>query len=72
MFFGMGSRYGVGTMFGCVGLGVVFGSSVAFAADWYAKDNLQRGHDPRMVRFEDGYALMSRKNKLKLWTYEDA
>ena len=71
MFFGMGSRYGVGTMFGYVGLGVVFGASVAFAGDWFAKDNLQPGHDPSMVRFEDGYALMSTNNNLQLWTSED-
>ena len=45
-------------MFGCVGLGVAFGVSFAFSADWYAKDNLQPGHDPSMTRFEDGYALM--------------
>ena len=68
----MGSRYGVGTMFGYVGLGVVFGASVAFAGDWFAKDNLQPGHDPSMVRFEDGYALMSTNNNLQLWTSEDA
>ena len=44
----------------------------SFAADWYAKDNLQPGHDPSMVRFEDGYALMSTNNNLQLWTSEDA
>ena len=68
----MGSRFGVHTMFGCVGLGVVFGATVVFAGDWYAKDNLQPGHDPSMVRFEDGYALMSTNNNLQLWTSEDA
>ena len=49
-----------------------FGVSAATAADWYAKDNLQPGHDPSMVRFEDGYALMSTNNNLQLWTSEDA
>ncbi len=44
----------------------------AFAADWHAKDNLQPGHDPSMIRFEDGYALMSTNNNLQLWTSEDA
>lgn len=44
----------------------------SFAADWYATDNLQPGHDPSMVRFEDGYALMSTNNNLQLWTSEDA
>lgn len=48
------------------------GVSTATAADWYAKDNLQPGHDPSMVRFEDGYALMSTNNNLQLWTSEDA
>ncbi|WP_290943541.1 family 43 glycosylhydrolase [Fibrobacter sp.] len=46
--------------------------SAVSAADWYAKDNLQPGHDPSMVRFEDGYALMSTNNNLQLWTSEDA
>ena len=50
----------------------VFGVSTVTAADWYAKDNLQPGHDPSMVRFEDGYALMSTNNNLQLWTSEDA
>ena len=68
----MGSRYGVRAMFGRVGLGLAFGVSVSSAADWYAKDNLQPGHDPSMVRFEDGYALMSTNNNLQLWTSEDA
>lgn len=61
-----------GAVFGCVGFGVAFGVSFAFSADWYAKDNLQPGHDPSMVRFEDGYALMSTNNNLQLWTSEDA
>ena len=43
-----------------------FGVSTAVAADWYAKDNLQPGHDPSMIRFEDGYALMSTNNNLQL------
>lgn len=43
----------------------------ALAADWYAKDNLQPGHDPSIVRFEDGYALMTTNNQLSLWTSED-
>ena len=49
-----------------------FGVSTVMAADWYAKDNLQPGHDPSMTRFEDGYALMSTNNNLQLWTSEDA
>lgn len=50
----------------------VSGLCMAYAADWYAKDNLQSGHDPSMIRFEDGYALMSTNNQLSLWTSEDA
>lgn len=49
-----------------------FAAQGAFAADWFAKDNLQPGHDPSMIRLEDGYALMSTNNHLQLWTSEDA
>ena len=59
-------------MLGFVTLFGVLGGASVFAADWYAKDNLQPGHDPSMVRFEDGYALMSTNNNLELWTSEDA
>ena len=69
MFFGMGldKRGMVGAA-----LFAALGTTGAFAADWYAKDNLQPGHDPSMTRFEDGYALMSTNNNLQLWTSEDA
>ena len=56
----------------CAALFAALGTTGAFAADWYAKDNLQPGHDPSMARFEDGYALMSTNNNLQLWTSEDA
>lgn len=56
----------------CSTLSVCAFAAQAFAADWYAKDNLQQGHDPSMTRFEDGYALMSTNNNLQLWTSEDA
>lgn len=53
--------------------GILFvGAASVFAADWYAKDNLQPGHDPSIVRFEDGYALMTTNNHLQLWTSENA
>lgn len=39
---------------------------------WYAKDNLFGGHDPSIVRYEDGYALMVTNNMLTLYTSEDA
>ena len=51
---------------------LAMGASGALAQSWYAKDNLQPGHDPSMIRFEDGYALMSTNNNLQLWTSEDA
>jgi arabinan endo-1,5-alpha-L-arabinosidase len=51
---------------------LAMGASSAVAQSWYAKDNLQPGHDPSMIRFEDGYALMSTNNNLQLWTSEDA
>ena len=56
----------------CSALSLCAFAAQAFAADWYAKDNLQPGHDPSIARFEDGYALMSTNNKLYLWTSEDA
>ncbi|MCF0216903.1 MAG: family 43 glycosylhydrolase [Fibrobacteraceae bacterium] len=43
----------------------------AFAADWYAKDVRQQGHDPSMMRTEDGYILMSTNNDLAMWSSED-
>lgn len=51
---------------------LAMGAASALAADWYAKDNLQPGHDPTMIRYEDGYALMTTNNQLSLWTSEDA
>ena len=65
-------RMGFGDVLGLAVLTGALGGSSVFAADWYAKDNLQPGHDPSMVRFEDGYALMSTNNNLQLWTSEDA
>ena len=56
----------------CSALSICAFAAQAFAADWYAKDNLQPGHDPSMIRFEDGYTLMSTNNNLQLWTSEDA
>lgn len=50
---------------------VLFSVQNAFAADWYAKDVRQQGHDPTMMRTEDGYILMSTNNDLSMWTSED-
>lgn len=55
-----------------IALSAVVLATGALAADWYAKDNLQPGHDPTMIRYEDGYALMTTNNQLSLWTSEDA
>ncbi len=41
------------------------------AADWFAKDNLQPGHDPTVYRDENGYILMSTNNNLSMWTSPD-
>ena len=58
---------GLGKSFGFVALlGASLGVATSFAADWYAKDNLQPGHDPSMIRFEDCYALMSTNNNLQV------
>ncbi|MCL4102519.1 hypothetical protein MMG03_002121 [Fibrobacter succinogenes] len=59
-----------GSVVGMLVLNAAFSS--ALAADWYAKDNLQPGHDPSMIRLDNGYALMSTNNHLQLWTSEDA
>ncbi len=44
----------------------------AFAADWYAKETQWAGHDPDIIRYEDGYALMTTDNHLLMQTSEDA
>ena len=56
----------------CVSLFLLLITQVAQAADWYAKDNCFGGHDPSIVRYEDGYALMVTNNMLTLYTSEDA
>jgi len=47
-------------------------SSLSVAADWYAKETQWAGHDPDIIRFEDGYALMTTDNHLLMQTSEDA
>ena len=56
----------------CVSLLFLLTTQVAQTADWYAKDNCFGGHDPSIVRYEDGYALMVTNNMLTLYTSEDA
>lgn len=46
--------------------------SSAVAADWYAKETQWAGHDPDIIRYEDGYALMTTDNHLLMQTSEDA
>lgn len=42
------------------------------AADWYATDPRQQGHDPTIFRDENGYVLMSTNNMLLMWNSENA
>jgi len=71
MGFGLDKRSGF-RVFPTAFLTLAMAAQGALAADWYAKDNLQPGHDPSMIRLEDGYALMTTNNHLQLWTSEDA
>ncbi|MCQ2062355.1 MAG: family 43 glycosylhydrolase [Fibrobacter sp.] len=50
----------------------VSGLCMAYAADWYAKDPKWGSHDPAIVRYEDGYALMTTNNHLLMQGSEDA
>lgn len=45
---------------------------MASAADWYAKDPKWGGHDPSIMRYDDGYALMTTNNHLLMQGSEDA
>lgn len=51
---------------------VLMVSSVSMAAEWYAKETQWAGHDPDIIRYEDGYALMTTDNHLLMQTSEDA
>jgi arabinan endo-1,5-alpha-L-arabinosidase len=44
----------------------------AFAADWYAKEHRWAGHDPDIIRYEDGYALATTDNHMLMQFSEDA
>ena len=44
----------------------------AFAADWYAKETRWAGHDPDIIRYEDGYALATTDNHMLMQFSEDA
>ena len=44
--------------------GIFFLALKTFAVDWFAKDPLQPGHDPSIVRHEDGYTLMVTNNMM--------
>ena len=43
-----------------------------FAADWYAKETRWAGHDPDIIRYEDGYALATTDNHMLMQFSEDA
>jgi len=45
---------------------------VSFAADWYAKETRWAGHDPDIIRYEDGYALATTDNHMLMQFSEDA
>ena len=44
----------------------------AFAADWYVKEHRWAGHDPDIIRYEDGYALATTDNHMLMQFSEDA
>ena len=44
----------------------------AFAANWYAKETRWAGHDPDIIRYEDGYALATTDNHMLMQFSEDA
>ena len=44
----------------------------AFAADWFAKEHRWAGHDPDIIRYEDGYALATTDNHMLMQFSEDA
>lgn len=52
--------------------GIFFLALKTFAVDWFAKDPLQPGHDPSIVRHEDGYTLMVTNNMMTAYSSEDA
>lgn len=70
MGFGLNKRSGLG-VFSAAFFSLVMAGQSALAADWYAKDNRQGGHDPTMFRDENGYILMSTNNNLAMSTSED-
>ena len=44
----------------------------SFAADWFAKETRWAGHDPDIIRYEDGYALATTDNHMLMQFSEDA
>ena len=55
-----------------VALIAALGVQTAFAADWYAKEHRWAGHDPDIIRYEDGYALATTDNHMLMQFSEDA
>ncbi|MBO4437117.1 MAG: hypothetical protein J5791_09580, partial [Fibrobacter sp.] len=53
-------------------LSVALCVQASFAADWYAKETRWAGHDPDIIRYEDGYALATTDNHMLMQFSEDA
>jgi len=51
---------------------VILSAQAVFAADWYAKEHRWAGHDPDIIRYEDGYALATTDNHMLMQFSEDA
>ena len=51
---------------------VILSAQAVFAADWYAKETRWAGHDPDIIRYEDGYALATTDNHMLMQFSEDA
>jgi len=47
-------------------------AQATIAADWYAKETRWAGHDPDIIRYEDGYALATTDNHMLMQFSEDA
>ena len=53
-------------------VGVLLAFIPAFSADWFAKEHRWAGHDPDIIRYEDGYALATTDNHMLMQFSEDA
>lgn len=51
---------------------IAFSCASVFAAEWYAKETKWAGHDPDIIRYDDGYVLVDTDNHMLIQTSEDA